>query len=406
MKEPLELSVPFTDDNFRSVVQTFSLPAATEWAILDDTPHFYKHTFYTDKNVVGFTMRIPTRRITSMNMALSVSYDASTRITSALLIGLSDKQQGFINEQVSTHSKSSFHPLLLPTLLMCHYEFLLHNKVQELYGDVVSIETLTGQTSMPSPELNDALLEVDLGGRALTRSVLGIAQVAIPAESETQALIQRIALIRKGLEVIDRLDRNQPTLPQHPVEEIANTAAELLNYYLDCCDARANIALSDFVFLSKRADVLMNALYNYAAWDTAVATKRDSTSMKAIAVLTMFFLPATFFAAVFAMPVLDFSAPAGQSVIRDRFWIYCVLTASVTSLVLIIYYSYGLLHKKREDKRKIAAFQEGRNDIRSPPASPGTQSTGEKGESTDSELFCWAKRPWQCNRKRQAGGDV
>lgn len=53
MKAPLELSVPFTDDNFRNVLQTFHLPTATEWAILDDTPHFYKHTVNNDKNAVG-----------------------------------------------------------------------------------------------------------------------------------------------------------------------------------------------------------------------------------------------------------------------------------------------------------------------------------------------------------------
>jgi hypothetical protein len=45
-------------------------------------------------------MRKPTKGIIGMNIALPISYNASTRFTYALLIGLSNAQQNFTYEQV------------------------------------------------------------------------------------------------------------------------------------------------------------------------------------------------------------------------------------------------------------------------------------------------------------------
>jgi Mg2+ and Co2+ transporter CorA len=51
----------------------------------------------------------------------------------------------------------------------------------------------------------------------------------------------------------------------------------------------------------------------------AEAAKVDSGAMKTVAVMTMLFLPATFFAALFSMPLLQWSE---AQVIQDRFWVY------------------------------------------------------------------------------------
>jgi FtsH-binding integral membrane protein len=57
--------------------------------------------------------------------------------------------------------------------------------------------------------------------------------------------------------------------------------------------------------------------------------------MKTIAVMTMGFLPATFFAALFAVPLLDWREP---HVIQSRFWIYWAITIPVTALVFFAWY--------------------------------------------------------------------
>jgi Mg2+ and Co2+ transporter CorA len=59
-------------------------------------------------------------------------------------------------------------------------------------------------------------------------------------------------------------------------------------------------------------------------------SKRDSTSMKAIAAVTMFFLPGTFVASLFAMPIFSWNATTGDDVISHRIWVYWAVTIPLT----------------------------------------------------------------------------
>lgn len=73
--------------------------------------------------------------------------------------------------------------------------------------------------------------------------------------------------------------------------------------------------------------------------------KRDSVSMKTIAILTMFFLPATSFAALLAMPFF-----ANNKYMTDyrRVWIWAVLTVPSTTVAYAFYHFW----RKREGKKK------------------------------------------------------
>jgi len=59
--------------------------------------------------------------------------------------------------------------------------------------------------------------------------------------------------------------------------------------------------------------------------------------MKAIAVLTMFFLPGTFVASFFAMPLFNWDAETQSGVAKSRFWIYWAITVLGTVLVLAVW---------------------------------------------------------------------
>jgi FtsH-binding integral membrane protein len=67
----------------------------------------------------------------------------------------------------------------------------------------------------------------------------------------------------------------------------------------------------------------------------------DSTSMKTIAMMTMCFLPATFFAALFAVPSLQWDKP---TVIGSRFWVYWAVTIPTTILVFVIW--FGMMYRE------------------------------------------------------------
>jgi len=86
----------------------------------------------------------------------------------------------------------------------------------------------------------------------------------------------------------------------------------------------------------------------------AAASRRDSASMKTIAVLTTAFLPATWVSSFFSMPLFNWNAAAGQSVLGDRFWVYWTLTLPLTVIVMAAWWTWMTWRERRnlvEDQR-------------------------------------------------------
>ncbi|KAF3059770.1 hypothetical protein GL218_04793 [Daldinia childiae] len=66
----------------------------------------------------------------------------------------------------------------------------------------------------------------------------------------------------------------------------------------------------------------------------AEATRHDSSSMRTVAIMTMAFLPATFFAALFALPSLDWHAESVAGIVQNPgFWVYWAFTLPSTAIV-------------------------------------------------------------------------
>jgi Mg2+ and Co2+ transporter CorA len=81
-------------------------------------------------------------------------------------------------------------------------------------------------------------------------------------------------------------------------------------------------------------DAITNIGIASSSRQLAEATKQDSSTMKTIAVMTMAFLPATFFAALFAVPSLQWDKPR---VIGSNFWIYLAFALPSTALVFLVW---------------------------------------------------------------------
>lgn len=67
----------------------------------------------------------------------------------------------------------------------------------------------------------------------------------------------------------------------------------------------------------------------------ALSSRYDSSAMKAIAFITMAFLPATFFAALFAMPLFKWEE---SIVVQSRFWVYLAFVLPTTATMPVIWF--------------------------------------------------------------------
>ncbi|WPG98670.1 Hypothetical protein R9X50_00146300 [Acrodontium crateriforme] len=87
----------------------------------------------------------------------------------------------------------------------------------------------------------------------------------------------------------------------------------------------------------------------------AEATLSESASMKAIAVMTMIFLPGTAVASFFSMAMFDWNANDGSELASKWLWIYFVIAIPLTGLVLMVWWVFSKRMAKgvmREFKRR------------------------------------------------------
>ncbi|XXH01977.1 hypothetical protein Hte_008341 [Hypoxylon texense] len=103
--------------------------------------------------------------------------------------------------------------------------------------------------------------------------------------------------------------------------------------YLKYLKERAERLSTVLFALLTHEDSATHAELADASRQIAEAAQRDSSSMKTVAIMTMAFLPATFFAALFSVPSLDWRPDPGQNVVQSNFWIYWAFTLPATALV-------------------------------------------------------------------------
>ncbi|KAF7935536.1 hypothetical protein BELL_0096g00010 [Botrytis elliptica] len=93
-------------------------------------------------------------------------------------------------------------------------------------------------------------------------------------------------------------------------------------------------------------------------YEMALASKRDSSAMKTIAILGILFLPGTFVASILSTTFFDFqNASSLRAAVSPSFWIYWVITVPVTLIILVFWYLWerkrdGRFVKERNEREK------------------------------------------------------
>ena len=86
----------------------------------------------------------------------------------------------------------------------------------------------------------------------------------------------------------------------------------------------------DIRFLESISD----SVTNQQASISAIINMQDGASMKTMAIITMLFLPATFVASFFAMPMFEWNNELGR-IISRQFWLYWAVVAPLTLTVFL-----------------------------------------------------------------------
>lgn len=324
---------------------------------------------------LGFTMRLASRGIIEIDVCLSISYRPGNRTVRAFLHGCTSQQQLMIRTRLQRWSTLTEHPLLLPLILVEIKADRIEKEQIDLWNLLVRVEGQSKQTGAPAIKKhiidfagqnsrheaeaeNAQKSRVDSDFKQVTIGVVGVIQRTTGLGSHTRALLLSISEMRKSIQAVSNL-------ASAPEAVHLKKIGEMLSGKLDLLEHRTRVMDSDIEFIEKRAQAQQAAVYNFLAQrdaklqrdlaefskEISQAAKRDSSAMKGIAILTMVFLPGTYIATFFTMPILDFSGHSRLPSVSHSFWLYWTITVPLTLIVLLTYLSY-VFHVNQKYKSK------------------------------------------------------
>lgn len=103
-------------------------------------------------------------------------------------------------------------------------------------------------------------------------------------------------------------------------------------------------------------DSLYNLQLSQSTHEIAYFSYRDSSSMKTLAVVTMFFLPGSFISALFSTPCfewakVDLSSSAIGVPPTPQFRLYWAITIPLTLMTFILYFVWLWFQKRKRDRK-------------------------------------------------------
>ncbi|KAI0976364.1 hypothetical protein F4678DRAFT_416810 [Xylaria arbuscula] len=345
---------PFTPADYSLIEKSFQLPKLTRLLLIGGVNaelrgHFQVDQLSRDKErpVFGLMLNLFDSLLIGIRASVSLSYDLSTGMINSFFVGgEASGKFGWLEDDLRHLASLATNPFLLPTVVCQRFNEAIGASLDRNYDELHDIETSSGLTRIGVAGPDGSSMRL---GRCenpqLPVSILGVAQLAIATESYIKAHMLTVQSVKDELEAF----------PWHllPGRERARAQEqnELIDKHLDWMTHTLKNALIRAEHLGKRAEVQITAINNLLAQrnnetnrimaeaSTSIAhdTKRDSSAMKSIAILTLVFLPATFTATYFSTPAVVLQEPS-----QSLYWaITLALTVGVVSIWLASF--YGLI---------------------------------------------------------------
>ncbi|RDW84181.1 uncharacterized protein DSM5745_04507 [Aspergillus mulundensis] len=255
------------------------------------------------------------------------------------------------------------HPLLIP-LIAC--ELTLHNNVYHLERYQTTLEQMEGATGYGVLNENaEAVLDHRMLVKALSQARSGV-HLALSTLRSTKSCVEFI--LRKIDWVDERLSpetharlkaRHASTALRERAEFVASTIEHAL--LRGGVKERLEGQHSTLFNLITQNDSLLSTSIAQDSREIAAASKRDSSSMKIVAFLTTFFLPATFVATFFSMPLFNWDSPSVSHVATGHFWVFWAVAAPLTVVTMVCIVAWAVWHERntrRMERKERLGFSQ------------------------------------------------
>ncbi|KAI0457740.1 hypothetical protein F5B21DRAFT_70352 [Xylaria acuta] len=275
------------------------------------------------------------------------SFDRTTRKTRAILLSrdfISTEELGSLRRLIQLEVNRLYSPFLLAWVSLVHLSNWMDASTYYLLTSIRQLEELTGygpygrkksSSEIPIDRLTQAsknigYVQVNLANQ-LRHVAIGTAissHIATRAAKLTDYAVE--PYVQKCQQEFDEFNSTIPSL-----QRSLNDSSAYVYYLQERVRSQNTVVYA----LMTHEDARINISLAKASKELAEAAKKDSSSMKSIAIMTMLFLPGTYFAALWAVPSLKWGQP---DVIQPDFWWYWVFTGPSTLLIFAAWFG---LHK-------------------------------------------------------------
>ncbi|CAH0051782.1 unnamed protein product [Clonostachys solani] len=265
------------------------------------------------------------------------SYDRATRRCRAVAFSFNRPmaRKGFDDFKASLQCNAELlsHPLILPMACLAQAVGFMDGLIRRQYTKCHKTENSIGYhhpqriVSQSSQEVNE-LSDLSKNTNAL--------------KLEVEMILRRLRQLLAAIEVYAGIQRDFQSSAYPDAGNVSelDTSTSVVST-LSLIKTKLEVMELDFLYVGARADALINTIFHLmtrndalATIELARATARDSSSMKVLAIMTMAFLPGTFFAALFSVPSLQWNT---EPVVQDKFWVYWAFTLPFTALVFTLW---------------------------------------------------------------------
>ncbi|KUJ07848.1 uncharacterized protein LY89DRAFT_691534 [Mollisia scopiformis] len=291
------------------------------------------------------------------DLALTVTYFPRRRLVFGILFGCTAAVERQVLNRIASNEEHAFHPLLLSGIFAelerTRMVDIVEKTIDEIEGAIFELDSGTGGgTNAEKMSIEDAE-DYHPGGTRYVRRTVWL---------NTTFLRHRLQIWKTQLsKMIAHVDELSETDFGSDIEPFGEKSGEdeikqLQTQVEDTSLRRTSIMIKDRLrglieeFEDKIEDCTMrvDGMTIATQWsqadinvDIATAAGQDSSQMRSIALVTMVFLPGTFFATLFSMTFFNWNASGdGSIVVSSYLWIYFLVTGVFTVATLLIWWCF------------------------------------------------------------------
>ncbi|KAH8816952.1 hypothetical protein F5884DRAFT_240788 [Xylogone sp. PMI_703] len=367
----ISLAIPLKGETYKALIDAFKLPPVE----LHNRSDRQGATGVIEGNDGSYILIVRRAYILS-HISIILRYDPETNVSSGYMI---------TNAQPNTPIEAFFdvfspqflvcsHPILLPILTIEGLLECAMVDIEEIFQRLIDIEKQTGFSDYEK----DSEDEIDY-----QQVVRRLGELNSYYAANTSALLTFLGstkiLQRKLMQMDGKLCKNEDkdeslekpvkysTGLRDRIEYLISSVEQALLY--GNLQVRLQAQQQVVFNLIAQSDTKVNIELAKDSRELAAASKQDSSAMKIIAVLTTLFLPGTYVATYFAMPLFNWEESSVKKVSGPYVWLYWAVTAPLTLATMVLVISWALWHRSQYN----ILVEQARNPI------------GENEESTDTE---------------------